>query len=56
MTQDHPSGDSALVQFPDGYRGRADATGVEEHAYYDPLVNLNFNIPWVGGWRYQAED
>lgn len=56
VLHDRYGGDTALVHFPEGNRGRADDTGDERLAYYGPLFNLNLDLPLGGGWRYQFED
>lgn len=56
VTKDESSGDSALVHFPEGSRGDAEITGVEELAFYGPMYNLEWNVALGGDWRYQDED
>ena len=54
VVRDHPSGDSALVHFPEDSRGDANVSGHESLAFYGPMYNLNLELG--GGWRYQTED
>ncbi|MBI1383255.1 MAG: hypothetical protein GC161_19520 [Planctomycetaceae bacterium] len=56
VIRDNPSGDCALVHFPNGSRGLADVSGHESQAFYGPMYNLNMNLELGGGWRYQTED
>jgi hypothetical protein len=53
---DQPSGDSALVHFPDGPRVDAAIHRFGSQAFYGPMYNLNWDVALGGGWRYQDED